>query len=60
VLRQWRLGRVPQAVGGCLRHKRWKFVVGVLRRGVACRVVPAESQDEAKRQSSVSEDGRCH
>jgi hypothetical protein len=41
VLRQWRLGLVPQAVERCLRHKYWKFVVGVLRRGVECRVVPA-------------------
>jgi hypothetical protein len=41
VLRQWRLGLVPQAVERCLSHNCWKFVVGVLRREVACRVVPA-------------------
>jgi hypothetical protein len=41
VLRQWRLGLVPRAVERCLRHKYWKLVVGVLRRGVACCVVLA-------------------
>jgi hypothetical protein len=56
MLRQWRLKRVPRAVERCLRHKCWKLVVGVLRRGVTWRVVPALSQIEAKRQSSVSED----
>jgi hypothetical protein len=40
VLRQWRLGLVSRAVERCLRHKCWKLV-GVLRREVACRVVPA-------------------
>jgi hypothetical protein len=41
VLRQWRLGLVSRAVERCLRHKWWKLVVGVLRRGVVCCVVPA-------------------
>jgi hypothetical protein len=41
VLRQWRLGLVSLAIEGCLRHKCSKLVVGVLRRRVACRVVPA-------------------
>jgi hypothetical protein len=31
----------------------------LLRRGVEYRVVPASSQVEARRQSSVSEDGGC-
>jgi hypothetical protein len=52
MLRQWRLGLVSRAVERYLRHKCWKFVVGVLGRGVACRVVPVED----KRQSSVTED----
>jgi hypothetical protein len=34
VLRQWRLGLVSRAVERCLRHKCWKLVVGVLRRGL--------------------------
>jgi hypothetical protein len=41
VLRQWHLGLVSRAIERRLCHKRWKLVVGVLRRGVACRVVPA-------------------
>jgi hypothetical protein len=41
VLTQWRLGLVSRAVERCIRHKCWKLVVGILRRGVACRVVPA-------------------
>jgi hypothetical protein len=41
MLRQWRLGLVPRAVERCLPHKCWKLVVGVLRREVACRMVPA-------------------
>jgi hypothetical protein len=41
VLRQWRLGLVSRSVERCLRPKCWKLVVGVLRRGVAWRVVQA-------------------
>jgi hypothetical protein len=41
MLRQWRLGLVSRSVERGLRPKCWKLVVGVLRRGVAWRVVQA-------------------